>query len=159
MRPQKTTVGHRSSHSGLGNQTHRPRNKKDAVPQKRLSVDAPIPTAKRKSRRRKLSSSNESSTSEAPSNVSDFVQAAGQQALEQGRPLAVLGEAGSEGGGRRGDRVARREEVLHVAGPYSKMDGGSSHVVSPVDVLNTTAGAGGGGGGGGGGRGKRGSTR
>ena len=43
-------------------------------PQKRLSIDNPIPVppAKRKRRARKLSSSNESTTSEAPSNGSDL---------------------------------------------------------------------------------------
>ena len=153
MRPQKTTGTHQSSHSGLGNQAHRPRNKKDGPPQKRMSVDAPIPPAKRKNRRRKLSSSNESSTSETPSNASDFVHAVAHQPLEQARPLAAIGEAGS-GGGRRGDRVARREEVLHVAGSYPKMEGGTSHVISPVDVLDNTAS----GGGSGGGRGKRNSS-
>ena len=41
-------------------------------PQKRLSTDNPVPQAKRKRRARKLSSSNESTTSEAPSNSSDL---------------------------------------------------------------------------------------
>ena len=42
------------------------------LPQKRPSTDVSIPQHKRKYRRRKLSSSNESTTSEAPSNASDI---------------------------------------------------------------------------------------
>ena len=52
---------------------HRPSRVKDReLPQKRYSTDAPIPPQKRKHRARKFSSSNESTTSDAPSNASDI---------------------------------------------------------------------------------------
>lgn len=143
VRTQKT---HQTGHASHTNQSHRPRNKdrerkdnnKDVHAQKRMSVDAPIPPAKRKNRRRKLSSSNESSTSEAPSNSSDFVHASGHHPLEQAGSLVAL----REGGGRRGEGLAAAgEDMLHSVpmGYSTKIDGTSSHSISPVNTIEPTA--------------------
>ena len=138
--------GHQTGNTSHGNQSHRARNRdkeRKEGPQKRISADAPIPPAKRKNRRRKLSSSNESSTSEAPSNASDFIHASGHQPLEQANANAALRE-GREGRGL--ERVAamrkRESEILTAVPTYSKRDGSriGSHSVSPVPALETDRG-------------------
>ena len=138
--------GHQTGHTSHGNQSHRARNRdkeRKEGPQKRISADAPIPPAKRKNRRRKLSSSNESSTSEAPSNASDFIHASSHQPLEQANAMAALRE-GREGRGL--ERVAamrkRESEILTAVPTYSKRDGSriGSHSVSPVPALETDRG-------------------
>ena len=146
VRPPKT---HQTGHASHANQSHRPRNKDrerkgKEGPQKRMSVDAPLPPAKRKNWRRQISSSDEGSTSEAPSNASDFVHGSGHIQLEQTGSLVSPRDGGGGGGGgegRRVDKVARRGDMLHVTpAAYSKVDDGgrvSSHSVSPVHVMDT----------------------
>ena len=125
-------TGHASHANRQRNKDHDRKDKDSGPPShKRLSVDAPIPPAKRKNRRRKLSSSNESSTSEAPSNSSDFVQ--GSHPLEPAASLGALREGGG-GGGRRGDGGGGGG--VQGAG-YPKMDGASSHSISPVNAVET----------------------
>ena len=122
--------GQKGQQTGHASQSNRPRNKdrerKDG-PQKRISVDAPIPPAKRKNRRRKLSSSNESTSSEAPSNVSDVGHASSHHHLDSTGAMPLRGGAGME---------SSSMEMLNVTS-CSKQETSSvdSHPVSPVAAL------------------------
>ena len=60
------------SHSLLHVPFQREKSSSGDYPQKRQSTDNPVPPSKRKRPARKLSSSNESTTSEAPSNSSEL---------------------------------------------------------------------------------------
>ena len=137
------------SHSTSSLPLQRERPSLSELPIKRTSTDSSVsnPKAPKQRRKRKPSSSNESTTSEAPSNNSDFSLIPSSMVLPSPTPNAALGSplmlpgapSGGKGGDQKGHGVGSGQHLHHEEEVMDVGRGGEMMVVDGCDRRVTSS--------------------